>query len=80
MPKAKVAVTLDTTTLHRLDRLVQEARFPNRSQAIQAAVEETLERLERRRLARECAKLDRSFERALAEEGLSGDAAAWPEY
>ena len=80
MPKAKVAVTLDTHTLRRVDRLVRDARYPNRSQAIEAAVAEQLDRLERRRLVEECAKLDPVAERAMAEEGLGADAAGWPEY
>ena len=80
MPKAKVAVTLDSSTLERLDRLVEEARFANRSQAIEIAVEEKLERLDRRRLAEECAKLDPASEKALAELGWEADGAAWPEY
>jgi len=54
--------------------------FPNRSQAIQEAVEEKLSRLEHGRLARECAKLDPAFEKALAEEGLSEELAEWPVY
>src|SRR6188474_1852721 len=58
MPKTKVAVTLDTQTLRRVDRLVRDARYPNRSQAIEAAVSEQLDRLERRRLVEECAKLN----------------------
>ena len=66
MAKTKVAVTLDTQTLRRVDRLVRDARYPNRSQAIEAAVAEQLERLEGRRLAEECAKLDPAAERALA--------------
>ena len=41
---------------------------------------EKIERLERDRLARECAKLDPAFEKTLAEEGLSEDLATWPEY
>jgi hypothetical protein len=41
---------------------------------------EKLERLEHRRLAAECAKLDPVSEQALAEEGLGGDLAAWPAY
>ena len=41
---------------------------------------EKLERLERSRLARECAKLDPIFEKGLAEEGVSQDLAEWPEY
>ena len=80
MAKSKVAVTLDDNTLSRLDRLVAKAVFPNRSQAIQIAVEEKLERLEQGRLARECAKLDPAFEKALAEEGLSEELSRWPEY
>jgi hypothetical protein len=32
------------------------------------------------RLARECAKLDRREERALADDGLASEAAEWPEY
>ena len=80
MPKTKVAVTLDTETLRRVDRLVRDARYPNRSQAIEAAVAEQLERLERRRLTEECAKLDAPAEQALAEEGFAADTAAWPEY
>ena len=80
MPRAKVAISLDESTLERLDKLVERAVFSNRSQAIQEAVEEKLARMERSRLARECAKLDPTFERALAEEGLAEDATAWPDY
>jgi len=80
MSRSKIAITLEKNVLGRIDRLVSEAVFPNRSQAIQAAVEEKLERLERSRLARECAKLDPAFEKALAEEGLSEDLSEWPEY
>jgi Arc/MetJ-type ribon-helix-helix transcriptional regulator len=80
MAKSKVAVTLDTQTLRRVDRLVRDARFPNRSQAIEAAVSEQLDRLERRRLVDECAKLDPVAERAMAEEGLGADTTEWPEY
>ncbi|MHB1099537.1 MAG: ribbon-helix-helix domain-containing protein [Burkholderiales bacterium] len=80
MRRAKVAITLEESTLARVDRLISQHIFPNRSRAIQEAVEEKLERLERSRLAVECAKLDPVIEKALAEEGLSGDLAAWPEY
>ena len=80
MPRAKVAISLEESTLERLDKLVERAVFSNRSQAIQEAVEEKLARMERSRLARECAKLDPTFEKALAEEGMSEDAAQWPEY
>jgi metal-responsive CopG/Arc/MetJ family transcriptional regulator len=80
MGKAKIAITLDEDTLQRVDRLISNQVFPNRSRAIAEAIEEKLERIERSRLARECAKLDPKFEKAMAEEGLSEDAAAWPEY
>lgn len=80
MRKAKVAVTLDAPLLDRLDRLVDSGHFPNRSQAIELAVTEKLDRLERRRLAAECAKLDPVAEQALAEEGLGTDGASWPAY
>ncbi len=80
MARAKVAISLDEKTLNRLDRLVKAHQFPNRSQAIQEAVEEKMSRLDRSRLARECAKLDPAVEKALAEEGLSDELAKWPEY
>jgi metal-responsive CopG/Arc/MetJ family transcriptional regulator len=80
MARSKVAISLDESTLTRLDRLVQKKVFPNRSQAIEEAVAEKLMRLEKSRLAQECAKLDPAFEKALAEEGLSEDLTEWPEY
>ena len=79
MPKSKVAVSLETGIVQRVDRAVRAGVFPNRSRAIEAAVEEKLARLDRSRLARECAKLDRAFERAMAEEG-AGELAEWPAY
>ena len=80
MAKSKIAITLDKRIVGRIDSLVREKAYPNRSQAIEAAVEEKLERLDRTRLARECDKLDPDFERALAEEGLSDELREWPEY
>ncbi len=80
MVKSKVAISLDKSTLNRLDKLVQKQVFPSRSRAIEEAVAEKLARLERSRLAQECAKLDPVFEKALAEGGLSEDMAEWPEY
>jgi len=80
MGTTKVAITLDKEVLDRLDSLVRNHVFPNRSKAVQKAVEEKLKRLERSRLARECAKLDPAFEKAMAEEGMSEELAKWPEY
>jgi metal-responsive CopG/Arc/MetJ family transcriptional regulator len=80
MPTTKIAITIEEQLLNRVDRLVAQRRFPSRSKAIQDAVAEKLARLDRSRLARECAKLDRRFEQSLAEEGLGGDLSQWPEY
>ena len=77
MPKAKVALTLDATLLDRVDTLVSEKRYRNRSQAVEAALAEKLARLARTRLATECGKIDPAVEQRLADEGL-GD--TWPEY
>lgn len=80
MASTKIAITMNEGTLHRLDRLVRDRVFPNRSKAIQDAVEEKLEKLERNRLARECAKLDPNTERGMADEGINEDLEQWPEY
>ncbi len=80
MNKSKIAISLNKDILERLDRLVKKQMFPNRSWAIEKAIEEKLKRLEKNRLARECSKLDPEFEKAMAEEGLSEDLSEWPEY
>ncbi len=80
METAKVAISINKDTLQRLDRLVKNQVFPSRSRAIQEAVEDKLNRMERNRLIEECAKLDPVFEQALAEEGISGELNEWPAY
>ncbi len=80
MGKAKIAITLNDKTVKYLDRMVEEQVFANRSQAIQQAVDEKIDRMERNRLARECAQLDPAEDRKLAEEGLAEDLPDWPEY
>ncbi len=80
MAASKIAITLDDRMLKQIDILVKSKFFPNRSKAIQAAVAEKLVRLEKSRLAQECAKLDSSFEQSLAEEGFSAEMVEWPEY
>ncbi len=80
METAKVAISINKETLKRLDRLVKEQVFPSRSRAIQEAIEDKLNRLDRTRLAQECAKLDPVAEQAIAEEGLSEELDRWPEY
>jgi len=80
MRTMKVAVTMDRRTLAKLDQLVKNRGLPSRSSVVQEAVEEKLARMNRNRLARESAKLDPKFEKAMAEEGLSLDLDQWPEY
>jgi metal-responsive CopG/Arc/MetJ family transcriptional regulator len=80
MSQTKIAITIDERILERIDRLVAQRRFPSRSRAFQLAVESQLERLDRNRLARESAKLDRKREQRLADEGASSDLEGWPEY
>ena len=71
MATAKIAITMDEKLVRKLDRMVEQHVFPSRSRAIQDAVEEKIIRLDRSRLAKECAKLDPKFEQAIAEEGMS---------
>jgi metal-responsive CopG/Arc/MetJ family transcriptional regulator len=80
MAASKIAISIAEKTLKRLDFLVKSNVFPNRSKAIQEAVEEKLWRIEKSRLAQECAKLDPKFEQSLAEEGFSSELEEWPEY
>lgn len=80
MAASKIAVTIDDKTLKQIDLLVQSNFFANRSKAIQQAVNEKLMRMEKRRLSKECAKLDPKFEQSLAEEDFSSELKEWPEY
>lgn len=80
MSTVKVAITLDEELVGRIDRLVAERRFPSRSRAIQLALKAQFDRLDRRRLAKECAKLSPKYEQQIAEEGVAEDLANWPEF
>ena len=80
MSSSKIAITLESDMLAEVDALVKKRLFPNRSRAIQEAVKEKLNRLNQSLLAKECAKLEPEYEKALAEEGLSEDLKEWPEY
>ncbi|MDT8443704.1 MAG: ribbon-helix-helix domain-containing protein [Desulfuromonadales bacterium] len=80
MSTEKIAITIENKTLTRLDTLVKNRVFPSRSRLIQEAIREKLERLDRSRLARECAKLDEDFEKSLAEEDMAEELSEWPEY
>ena len=80
MDKEKIAITLDKKDVGELDRLVNKRVFQSRSQAIQEAVSEKLQRMKRTRLAEQCAKLEPTNEKELAEEGFTEDMKEWPEY
>ena len=80
MAVSKIAITIDDHLLKQLDLIVKSKVYPNRSKAIQDAVADKLKRLERTRLAQECAKLDPEFEQNMAEEGFSMEIDEWPEY
>ena len=78
MPMAKVAITVDQQLLRLVDRWVVQGRYASRSQAIQMALREKLERWKRVRLAEEVRKLNPREERELADEAFAGE--AWPEF
>ncbi len=80
MSASKIAITIDSTLVDELDRLVIEKKFPNRSRAIQIAVAEKLKKLQATRLAVECSKLNPEFEQNLADKGLNEESEFWPEY
>ena len=80
MSTTKIAISIDEGLLEKLDRLVKKHLFPNRSKAIQSAVEEKLTKMSKSRLAIECAKLNPNFEQNLAEEGMAEEIKEWPEY
>ncbi len=77
MASAKVAITLDERLLRVVDRWVKQGRYPNRSQAIQSALREKMERWKRTRLVDELAKVDAKEEQRMADERLAGE--TWPE-
>ena len=80
MPKTKIAITLERSVLDELDDLVANRSFSNRSQAIEAAVLEKLDRLRKTSLLAELDKIDPAEEKRLAEMGMASELAAWPEY
>jgi metal-responsive CopG/Arc/MetJ family transcriptional regulator len=80
MTVAKLAISLDSKMLKKLDGLVRRRIFPSRSKAIQDALEEKLIKIDKSRLARECDKLDPIEERELSEEGIGSEAKEWEKY
>ncbi|MEI6388180.1 MAG: ribbon-helix-helix domain-containing protein [Spirochaetota bacterium] len=80
MAVGKIAITIEQANLVHLDRLVQEKKYPNRSRAIQDAIEGKIRKLERNRLREECEKLIPDEEKRFAEGGFASEKEAWPEY
>lgn len=78
--KSKIVITIDEEVVKQLDYMVLQQSYKNRSQAIEEAVLEKLDRLNRGCLARECAKLEPVVEQGLAEEGLREDVDIWSVY
>lgn len=58
MSTSKVVISIDKELLKKLDYMVDGKVFSNRSQAIQMALREKIERMEHGRLVRECMKLN----------------------
>lgn len=80
MSCAKIAISMEHGLLGQIDKLVESRVYPSRSAAIQDAVRDRLARVQRTRLAAECAKLDPVSEQNLAEEGIDMELSEWPEY
>jgi Arc/MetJ-type ribon-helix-helix transcriptional regulator len=62
---------MDDAVLRRLDKLVKTVPFRSRSQAVQEAVSEKINSMDKTALAKECAKLDPKSEQEMADEGLA---------
>ena len=77
MATKKVAITLEEKTVGEVDSLVARRSFPSRSRVIQEAVAEKLAKMNRSRLAEQCALLDRDEEQSMAEEFSDGELELW---
>lgn len=77
MPKTKVAIALNSELLEELDELIAQRRFPNRSQAIEAAVAEKPHALGSPRRWRGSTQARR---RRLPRMGMGVELTTWPEY
>lgn len=80
MSVAKIAISIDRDLLAKLDQLVADEKFENRSQAIQLLLKDKVIELARYRFERECDKLDPEEEMKMAEEGLHEDTKEWEEF
>lgn len=76
----KIAVSIDHELVQKLDKLVADKKFKNRSHAIQSSIQNTVTKLEHQRLAQQCRKLNEIEEQRLADEGLEEDLGQWPKF
>jgi len=67
-------------TVEGIDRLVQQGKHKNRSQAIQNALKEYLQKSEKKKLYAEIDKLDQKEEMKVAEEGFDAVNEIWEDY
>ena len=80
MAAFKFVISVDRVLMERLDDFVQRGYFLNRSTAFQTAFKDKIDRIERKRLTKECAKLDPKFEREQAEDVTMEEFKSWPEF
>jgi metal-responsive CopG/Arc/MetJ family transcriptional regulator len=80
MTAAKIAITIDENLLREVDNWVKQKLYPNRSQAVQAALFDRVNQLNQQRLEAECAKLDPQEEQEFAELGIEETLNGWSHY
>jgi metal-responsive CopG/Arc/MetJ family transcriptional regulator len=80
MSAERITISIDQDLLEQVDNLVKTRVFDSRSEAVQTAIREKIKRMDKARLAKECAKLDKAAEQALADEGLAAEVDEWPEF
>ncbi len=88
MTAAKIAITIDENLLREVDNWVKQKLYPNRSQAVQSALFDSLKdrlrqrlnQLNQQRLEAECAKLNPQEEQEFAELGIEKTLNGWSQY
>jgi metal-responsive CopG/Arc/MetJ family transcriptional regulator len=80
MTAAKIAISIDTSLLERVDALVRRKLFRSRSEVFQLAIGEQIDRYDEDAFARELSKLIPADEQAMADFGLHSEVAEWPAY
>ena len=70
MVKNRIVVEIDSELLAGIDEFIDQQRFVDRGEFVEAAVSRQVVRLRRDRLAEACLRLDPDEERGLAEEGI----------